>query len=167
MKSLACLLALSMFASRSFGYDQIEKVPLDKLPRAVMDAVKQRFPKAELIRAGKVVEEGKTEYVVKVKDDGARIEVSISPEGKIMRLEKETAVKDLPKVVIDALEERSPRAVLKTAKEIIEVMNGKEVLKSYEVVLFAVNKTRLEAAISPRGRITKFDAVNREEDKDE
>lgn len=166
MKTLACVLALTMLASRSAGYDQMEKVPLDQLPKAVMDSLKQRFPKADMIRAGRVVEKGKTKYVVGLKD-GVRIGVSISPEGKITRLEKEMLVKGLPKVVLDALDERSPKAALKAAKEIIEVANGKEVLGSYEVVLVAANTTRLEAAISPQGKIIRFDAVNREEDKDD
>ena len=45
-------------------------MPLDKLPKAVVEAVKKRFPKAEMIGAAKETEDGKTEYEVTIKDGG-------------------------------------------------------------------------------------------------
>ena len=44
--------------------DDEEKVALDKLPKTVVDAVKVRFPDAELKEASKETEKGKTTYEV-------------------------------------------------------------------------------------------------------
>lgn len=154
MKSLACTLALLAMAPSLVRADE-ENVPLDKLPKPVVDAVKQRFPKAELVKASKEVENGKTEYEVTVKDNGVKIDVTLTPEGKITGLEKELAVKDLPKAVRDALEVKYPKADYKSAEEIVEVKNGKEVLESYEVVLVTADKKKLEVVVSPEGKITK------------
>ena len=38
-----------------------EKVPLDKLPKAVLDAVKAKFPKAQLLGAEKETVDGKVD----------------------------------------------------------------------------------------------------------
>src|SRR5205085_11412445 len=45
--------------------DEEEKVPLDKLPKAVTEAVKKKFPRAELVSAEKEKQDGKTVYEVK------------------------------------------------------------------------------------------------------
>ena len=65
-----------------------EKVPLDKVPKAVIDAVKKRFPKAKLVEAAKETEGGKTEYEVTIKDGDTKIDVTLTPEGKITLIER-------------------------------------------------------------------------------
>ncbi len=71
------------------------KVELDKLPKPVVDAVKKKFPQAELNSASSEKEDGKLVYEVNIKDGKATIEVTVTPEGKIVSIEKEITVKDL------------------------------------------------------------------------
>ena len=56
MRTILCFLALAVsWISLLSGGVQAgeEKIPLDKLPEAVVEAVKKRFPKAELVAAAK------------------------------------------------------------------------------------------------------------------
>ena len=46
--SVGTLAALVLLATVARADDKPEKVPLDKVPKAVMDAIMGRFPKAEI-----------------------------------------------------------------------------------------------------------------------
>lgn len=144
------------------GWAGEEKVPLDKLPKAITDAVKKRFPKAELVEAAKETEKDKTEYEVSIKDGTTRIDVMLTPEGVITLIEREIAAKDLPKVVTDALAEKYPKATLTTVEELIKVTDGKESLDVYEVLLVTADKKTVEVKLTAAGKITET-----EEKKDE
>jgi len=78
-------LALSLSASLWAG----EKVPLDQLPEPVTKAVKERFPKGELLKAEKETKDGKVKYEVKVSDGGKKYEVDVSPDGAILEVEED------------------------------------------------------------------------------
>jgi hypothetical protein len=142
-----------------------EKLTPDKLPKVVLDAVKKRFPEAEVKKAGKEVEDGKTFYEVGIVDKGQKIDVTLTPEGAITELEKEVAARDLPKVVADALEAKYPKAEYKKVEEIIKVADGKETLESYEALLVTADKTTVEAVVSPEGKITKEEVKKPKEKK--
>jgi len=132
-----------------------EKFPLGKLPKAVSEAVKKRFPKGEMTEAAKESENGKTVYEVTVKDGGTKIDVTLTPDGTITMLEKEVAAKDLPKEVTEAVEKKYPKATYKLAEEVIKVEAGKEKLSYYEVVVVTADKKTLEIEVSPDGTIKK------------
>ncbi len=138
-----------------------EKVPIDKLPRAVVDAVKKRFPEAEIVSASKEVEDGKTLYEVALKQKDLKMDVTLTAEGAIQEIEKEIVAKDLPKAIADSLDAKYPKATIKKAEEIIKVKDGKEKLESYEILLVTGEKKTLEVVLSPDGKVTK------EEDKTE
>jgi hypothetical protein len=125
-----------------------EKVPLDKLPKAVVDAVKEKFPKADLVSAEKEKEDGKTVYEVNIKDGKATIEVTVTPEGKIVLVEKEIAAGDLPKAVAEALEARYPKA---TIQKVEEICKDDKVTK-YEALIVTAEKKKLEVCFDPAGK---------------
>ena len=125
-----------------------EKVPLDKLPRAVTAAVKAKFPKATLVSASKEQEDGKTVYEVAIKDGGYASDVSVSAEGKILSIEKEIPAKEVPKVVADAFASRYAKV---TPKKIEEVTKGDKVV-FYEFLITGPDKKDKEVLIDPRGK---------------
>jgi uncharacterized membrane protein YkoI len=161
---LVAILALSSFAIA--WADDEEKVPLDKLPKAVTEAVKKKFPKAELVAASKETEDGKTEYEVTIKDDGKKIDVTLTAEGTILGLEKEIAAKDLPKAVTETLDSKYPKATIKVAEEIIKIKDGKEIFEHYEVTLVTAEKKTIEVILSADGKIKKTEE-QKEEKKEE
>jgi hypothetical protein len=136
-----------------------ENVPLDKLPKAVVDGVKKRFPDAQLTEASKEDENGKTVYEVTIKDKGHSLDVTLTPEGTLVSIEKQIEAKDLPKAVADTLDQKYPKATFKTIEEVIKVREGKEKLEYYELLLVTAEKKKLEVTITPDGKI------NHEEDK--
>lgn len=140
----------------SIGRADEEKVPLDKLPKAVAETVKKRFPKLEMKEATKeVTEEKKTVYEVTLKEDKKNIDVTLTPEGIIVMIEKEIDRKDLPKAVAAAIDAKYPQATYKICEEIIPVKDGKEKLESYEVLLETKDKKLIEVVLSTEGKITK------------
>ena len=133
-----------------------QKVPLDKVPKAVIDAVKAKFEDAELVSAQTEKEDGKLVYEINLKHKGHKIEVSVTPKGKIVSIEKTIAIKDLPKAVSEAVEAKYPKATIKVAEEVTE---GEKV--SYEIQLVTADKKKIEVVLDSTGKIVK------EEKKDE
>jgi len=64
-----------------------ENVPINKLPSPVTAAIKNRFPKSELLSAEKDFENGRVKYEVKVRSDGKNYDVDVTPSGKIIKVE--------------------------------------------------------------------------------
>jgi uncharacterized membrane protein YkoI len=132
-----------------------EKVPLDKVPKVVLEAIKTRFSGADLVGATKELENGKTVYEISFKHKGSNYDVIVTPEGTITLIEKEIAAKDLPKVVAKAVEDKYPKATWKKTEEVIKVENKVEKLAYYEVLLVTTDKKMLEIEIDPSGKIIK------------
>jgi hypothetical protein len=64
-----------------------ENVPINRLPSPVTAAIKNRFPKSELLSAEKDLENGKVKYEVKVRSNGQNYDVDVTPSGKILKVE--------------------------------------------------------------------------------
>ena len=130
-----------------------EKVPLDKVPKAILETVKKRFPKAEVKEASKELnDEKKTVYEITLKENGKNIDVTLTPEGKLLVIEKEIDRKDLPKAVAATFEEKYPKATYKIVEEVIKVVDGKETLEYYEALLETADKKMFEVEILPDGK---------------
>jgi hypothetical protein len=136
-----------------------EKIALDKLPRAVVEAVKKRFPDAKLKSAEKEDENGKTVYEVAITDKGHKSEVTLSPEGTLVEIENQLAAGDLPKAVANALDRKYPKANLERIEAVVKVRDGKEKLEYYEIHLVTAEGKKLEVTLTPEGK------TNKEEDK--
>jgi hypothetical protein len=141
-----------------------EKVPLDKVPQAVVRAVKKRFPEAEMRQAGKELEGGKTVYEIAIKDKGQAIDVSLTPEGKLLEFEREIEAKDMPKAVAKALRNKYAKVTYKTVEEVIKVKDGKEKLEFYEIKLVTPGKKTLEVTVTPEGKLGKEEDKSKEKD---
>jgi hypothetical protein len=131
-----------------------EKVPLDKLPKAVLEAAKKRFPKAEVTGASKETEDGKTVYEVELKEDGKKLDVTLTADGTIILIERQIDAKDLPKAVAEAIDKKYPKATFKIIEEVIKVKDGKETLDLYEALLVTADKMKVEVKVAPDGKIT-------------
>jgi len=140
-----------------------EKVPLDKVPKKVTDAVKARFPGAEITSVEKETENGKVVYDIELKQKGTKYEMDILEDGTVVEIEKEIAVKDLPEAVTKALEAKYPKATIKEAMEMTKVNGKEEKLYGYELEIVTADKKKLELEIAPDGKILKTEKS--EEDK--
>ncbi len=134
-------------------------VPLDKLPKVVIDAVKKMFPKAELVKATKEVEDGETMYEVTIKENGKKIDVTVEEDGEIEGLEREVDLKDLPKAVTEAIEKKYPKAAHQSAEAVYEIEDGKEELEYYEVLIKTADNKELEVKIKADGTMIESDEL--------
>jgi hypothetical protein len=132
-----------------------EKIGLDKLPKAVLQGVKKRFPQAELKGAEKEREEGQTLYEVAIRDGEQNVEVTLTPKGVITEIEKRIEARDVPRAAADALEKRYPKATYKIVEEVFKVKDGEESLEYYEVLLVSAEKKRVEVSVTSEGKIVK------------
>jgi uncharacterized membrane protein YkoI len=155
MRRLRGWLAMSVFVSVwacmavRADEEKEEKIPLDKVPKAVLKAVKNKFKDAKLVGAEKENENGKLVYEITIKHKDDSIEVIVTPEGKILACEKVIAVKDLPAAVLKAVEAKYPKADIKKAEEITA-----DDKITYEVLLL-IDKKKLEVVLDPSGKIVK------------
>jgi hypothetical protein len=168
MRRLALTVAALCFLGGTARADE-EKVPLDKLPKAVVETVKKRFPKAELVSASKEDENGKTEYEVQIKDGGTKLDVTVTPEGTLVSIEKEITAKNLPKAVTETLDAKYPKATFKVVEEITKVKDGKDQPVYYEVLLVTADKKTFEVELAADGKIlaTEEKKAKTEEKKEE
>ncbi|HTU23637.1 MAG TPA: PepSY-like domain-containing protein [Gemmataceae bacterium] len=137
-----------------------EKIPLDKVPKAVLKAVKAKFKDAKLVSAQKENENGKLAYEINLKHKGAKIEVTVTPDGKIVSVEKTIAVKALPKPVTEAVNRKYPRAKYMSVEEVSA--DGKT---SYEVLIATAEKKTFEVVLDKSGKIIKEARVEIELEK--
>ena len=132
LRMLACAaLALTAAGARA---DE-EKVAADKLPKAVADAVKAKFPKAEVAGATKEKDGDKTTYEVTVMDGKIKVDVNVAEDGTITGYEKVVALGDLPKAVVAAAAEKHPKGKAKNAEAVYTVKGNKDTLAFYEVFI--------------------------------
>lgn len=130
-----------------------EAVPSDKIPKAVMDALLSKFPKARIDKCHKAKEGGDIVYDIEFKQEGRKCEADIKENGTYINYEKAIAAKDLPKAVTEAIEKRYPKATLKEIMEETEVNGKDEKLSAYEVVVTTADKKEEELRLSPDGKI--------------
>lgn len=136
-----------------------ENIPIDKLPKAVVDAVKAKYADAKLVGAEKETKGDKTFYEVVIKNKDQTIELVLTPEGKIVEIEQPIAPKDLPKAVTDAIEKKYPKATVKSVEEIT-----KEDKKTYGVLLenelmIGKEKQKVQLQLTANGQITASQAL--------
>lgn len=155
MRQIVCVMVVvaASVAMMSGVWADEEKVPLDKLPKAVAEGMKKRFPKGEMKSAVKEVADGKMTYEVALVDGTTKYDVNVTADGVITGMEKELAVKDLPKVVTDTVKAKYPKGVMTKGEEVIKVKDGKETLEYYEVFVDDGDKKNIEVEVLPDGKL--------------
>ena len=164
--------------------DEEEAVAIDKLPKSVVNSIKKMFPDAELKKATKDVvkeeeedddddddkaadtkddgneedkdeqDESKVVYEVTLSQKGHVIDVTVEEDGEIEEVERSIDLKELPKIVTDALARKFPKSTLKSAEAIYEVEDEKMELEGYEVILTSADGKEIEADIDVEIEIT-------------
>jgi hypothetical protein len=118
-------------------------VPIDKLPSAVLKAVKLKFPKAEIEKATKEVEGGATTYELELEIKDRSVDVALKADGTILEIEREVPIDELPSTVKKKLAGRYPGAKIEKAEEVTKGEDGPvryEVTITTEVVLTGKGK---------------------------
>jgi len=141
-----------------------EDIGVDKVPKPVMETVKTRFKGADITGAAKE-EEGKVVYEVTIKHKGQKIDVTLTPEGELLMIEKTITAKELPKAVGNTLAEKYGKATYKIVEEIVEVKKKEEKLAYYEVLLVKADKSALEVQVTAEGKVVNEEKKRSGEDE--
>jgi len=126
---------------------------LDKIPKVIMDALKARFPDAEIHKWTKEKEGDIFVYDIEFKQGDRKFEADIKEDGTIHNWEKEIAAEDLPEAAMKAVETKYPESTIQEIMEITAVNDGKDALEGYEVVLETADKEEVEVTVAPDGKI--------------
>jgi hypothetical protein len=145
--------ALVLFVAAARTGAQEEAVPLDKIPKKVMEALLSKFPKAKIDKCTKAKEGDDIVYDIEFKQEGRKCEADIKESGIYINYEKAIAAKDLPKAVRAAIDKKYPKSTLKEIMEETEVMGKDEKIIAYEVVLVTAANNEVEVKVSPDGKI--------------
>ena len=157
-----CGLVLTLAAT---AQDKKEPPDLDKIPKAVMDGLKAKFPRPVITKWTMEKEGNKVVYDIEFTQDGRKCEADIYEDGTIHNFEKAVEAKDLPKAVTDAVEKKYPRATMKTIMEVTEVKEKKEMLEGYEIELVTADKKDVEVTVAPDGKILEDSTEAKKEEK--
>jgi hypothetical protein len=146
----ATVLVIGAGAARA----QEEAVPVNKIPKAVMDSLIARFPKARIDKCTRAKEGGDIVYDIEfTQQSGRKGEADIREAGTYINFEKQIDAKSLSRTVRGAVEQRYPKSTLKEVMEETEVKGRNERLSAYEVVLVTADRKNVEVRVSPDGRI--------------
>lgn len=142
-----------------------EKVPLDKIPKAVMDALTAKFPNAKIDKCTKAKEGDDVVYDIEFKEGDRKCEADIKENGTYINFEKAIAEKDLPKAAREAIEKKYPKSKLTEIMEETEVKGKDEKVVAYEVVLQTADKKEVEVKVSTEGKILEDSNDEKKEKK--
>ena len=132
--------------------DKAEKLSPDKLPKAVADAIKARFPDGKVTSAEKETEDGKLVYDIELTSGGLKYEMDIHEDGTIEEIEKE--IKEVPAAVAKAIAGKYPKAKIVEVMERSKVKDKKETPTDYEVTIEDGGKKH-EVIVSLDGKSVK------------
>ncbi len=143
------------------------------LPEAVEKAFRAEFPKAEIVKLDKEVENGVTVYDIEFKDGDVARETDIAADGTILEASITIDLKAVPKAVMKGIEKAAEGATVKRVEKIeirCEAEDGK-ITKldkpkiNYEAELTKGDKTG-EVTVDDKGNVVEA-AKYGEEKKDE
>ena len=126
-----------------------EDIKPSELPSVVTEALKAKFPKAEIKSAEKGEEDGKPIFEVTIKNDKHAIDVTLSTKGEILSFEKTLKMNDLPKAMKRSLNSKYPRATVQVIEEVWE----HDKLTGYEGIIITPDKKKVEVNFDPKGKL--------------
>jgi uncharacterized membrane protein YkoI len=151
----ACALAALVALAAVRAEEKAEKIAPDKLPQKIKDAVNGRFPGAEITSAEKEKADGKVVYDIELKHKGRKYEMDILEDGTIIEIEKEVDLKDVPKPVLQAVEDKYPKSKVLEVMEVNKVMGKEEKPVNYEITIETADKKKIELIVSLDGKSVK------------
>ena len=142
-----------LIGSHTEAQDNSNSLDLEKIPTAVIDVLKRRFPEVAIEKCTTQKQGDFVVYELEFKHDGRVVKSEIAEDGKFHRWSNTVEAKALPKAGIMAMERRYPKSSLQKISKVAKVADGKDAGESYEVVLLAADKKERQLVLSLYGRI--------------
>jgi uncharacterized membrane protein YkoI len=161
MKRIAVLgLVVGISFASGAAQAQEAEIPLDEVPKGVMDSAKAKFPGAKIREAAKETEDGKTVFELALTHEGKSMDVTFQENGTVVLVETVVSENDPPAVVLQAVKGKYPGAKIDLVES---VKKGPEIKKEadyYEFHLTTKDKKSTEVEVDSQGKI-----LNTEEKK--
>jgi hypothetical protein len=148
------LLALSTMAFMARADE--EKISVENLPAAVKKAIKKKFPKAEIEKATKEVEDGKTTYEVLLEIEDRPVDVALKADGTILEIERAIPLEELPARVKKSLAAKYPGAKIEKVEMVTKGEDGPPV---YEIAL------KTEVVLTAKGKVVRTKQKEEDDEK--
>jgi hypothetical protein len=129
---------------------------LDKIPQAVMDGLKAKFPQAEIQKWTQEKEGEIAIYNFEFTQESHMFKAVVGEDGSIHNWQKAVETTDLPEVVKVAVETKYPGSTMKEIMEISTVSEGQDVLEGFEFVLETSDMKEVEVMVAPGGAIVEY-----------
>src|SRR3990172_5700352 len=100
--------------------DQEAKIEKKDVPAVVLAAFAKAFPKATVKGYAKEMEKGQTMYEVECVEGKTHRDVTFAPDGKLLMVEEEVEMSQVPEAVRQALEKKFPKAKVDIAEKITD-----------------------------------------------
>lgn len=130
---------------------QSETIQVRDVPKEVVDAVKARFPDAQMQKAKKKVENGKTYYAIGLTSKGAERNALLTDKGKIVELKKVIPASELPPKAAEAIYASYPNSTTKKAKKFTQYKEE----KGFEVEVITADKQTRKVVLGADGKIKR------------
>ena len=124
-----------------------------RLPRPVREAIRKRFPSAQVIEAKERTRDGKAVYSVSLVQARRRADITVTGDGQVTRVVRDIAVDDVPRAAADALAAKYPNAIYRSIEEISKVKTGGETVITNEALLLNAKKREVEVQVTSDGKI--------------
>jgi len=115
--AVALAFALSL---PTFAEEKEEAVKFDKLPAAAQKAIKEQAGNGRIIAVSKETSAEGVAFEARVEQGKRKFEVSVSAEGKLLSIEEQIALKDLPEPVRKTMQEQAAGGKLSTIEKVTE-----------------------------------------------
>ena len=158
MRTMTVAGFLALLGLASGPRAQGEKIPLDRVPKAVMNSAKAKFPGAEIKAATEEKEEGKPSvFALEMKHHRHDVGLTFVGDGTVVHVTTAVPAKELPKAVLRAVEHRYPGASLRGADS---VKKGPEVKKAdyYQFYLLTASETPALLKVDAEGKVLEPEA---------
>lgn len=140
---------LSFLASAQQIPAKSETIQIQDVPKEVVDAVKAKFPDAQMQKAKKKVEDGKTFFGIGLTSKGTERSVLLTPKGKIVELKKVIPASELPAKVAETVYAQYPNSTTKKAEKVTEYKEE----KSFKVEVVTSDKQTKKLVVDAEGKI--------------
>ena len=144
LRAMPFLAAILWFAVSSAAAER--KIAKSDLPPAVQKTAEQQSVGATVTGYSKDTEDGKLEYEVQMASNGHSKDVTIAPDGKLIEIEEQIMMGNLPANVKAALQSKAGKG--KITK--IESLTKHGAIVAYEAQVLTAGK-RSEVQVGPNG----------------
>jgi hypothetical protein len=163
VSSLALIIAL-LLAGRGRAVAEEKKIQKADVPKPVLDAVTKKYPSAKMVAFEFAEEEGKKLYEIGLEQSGTKMDVELSPEGKIEVEETVIKQSDVPGPVKAGLTSSKYKG-WKTEKIERVIKEEKTDNPEYEFVVSTKGK-KFELVFDKAGKLTKEENKGKEKGND-